>query len=121
MRPMSQRHAVLGALAVLALALLVPAVAEARTFYGRVGPGPTITLKRGDGTTVRRIPAGRHIFVIRDRSSRHNFHLLGPGVDRKTGVAFTGRRRWSVRLQAGTYRYRCDPHRTTMRGRFAVV
>ena len=37
------------------------------------------------------------------------------------GVAFTGRRRWSVRLRTGTYRYRCDPHRTTMRGRLTVV
>ena len=88
---------------------------------GTVGPGFTITLKRADGTIVRRVQHGRHTFVIRDRSSIHNFHLFGPSVDRRTGVAFTGRRRWSVRLRTGTYRYRCDPHRTTMRGRFTVV
>jgi len=119
---MSQRHAVIAVIAVLAvLTLLAPAAAEAATYYGRVGPGATITLKRGDGTNVRRIQDGRHRFVIRDRSSRHNFHLLGPGVNRKTGVAFTGRRRWTVTLEVGTYRYRCDPHRATMRGRFTVV
>ena len=119
---MSQRHAVLAALAVVAvLALLAPATAKARTFYGTVGPGSTITLKRADGTIVRRVKHGRHTFVIRDRSSTHNFHLFGPGLDRRTGVAFTGRRRWIVTLHAGIYRYRCDPHRTTMRGRITVV
>jgi plastocyanin len=119
---MSQRPAVFAVLVGLAvLALLAPATAKAKTFYGRVGPGFTITLKRADGTIVRRVQHGRHTFVIRDRSSSHNFHLFGPGVDRRTGVAFTGRRRWSVRLRAGAHRYRCDPHRTTMRGRFTVV
>ena len=116
---MSQRLAVLAVLAVLAL--LAPATANAKTFYGRVGPAMTITLKRADGTIVRRVAHGRHTFVIRDRSSVHNFHLFGPAVDRRTGVASTGRRRWIVRLSAGTYRYRCDPHRMTMRGRFTVV
>jgi hypothetical protein len=53
---MSQRHAV--------LALLAPATAKARTFYGTVGPGNTITLKRADGTIVRRVQNGRHTFVI---------------------------------------------------------
>ena len=116
---MSQRRAVLAVLAVLAgLALLTPATAEARTFYGKVGPGFTITLKRANGTIVHRMRHGRHTFVIRDRSSMHNFHLIRPGVDRKTGVAFTGRRRWSLRVSVGTYRYRCDPHPTTMRRRF---
>jgi plastocyanin len=116
---MPQRLAVLVALAVLAL--LAPSAAEAATFYGKVGPTATITLERGDGTVVRRIQDGRHTFVIRDRSSRHNFHLLGPGVDRKTRVPFTGRRRWTVTLGVGTYRYRCDPHRASMRGSFRVV
>jgi plastocyanin len=119
---MSRRHAILAVLAVFAaFVLLTPAAAKANTFYGRVGPGFTITLKRADGTIVRRVQHGRHTFVIRDRSSIHNFHLFGPSVDRRTGVAFTGRRRWSVRLRTGTYRYRCDSHRTTMRGRFTVV
>ena len=116
---MSQRLTVPAVLALLAL--LASAAASANTFYGKVGPGATITLKRANGTIVRRVQDGRHTFVIRDRSSSHNFHLRGPGVDRKTGVAFTGRRSWTLTLKAGTYRYRCDPHRATMRGRFTVV
>ena len=119
---MSQRHAVLTAIAVFAvIALLAPAAAGAKTFYGTVGPGFTITIKRANGNVVRRIGHGTHTFVIRDRGSIHNFHLLGPGVNKKTGVPFTGRRKWTVTLSAGTYRYRCDPHRMMMRGRFTVV
>jgi plastocyanin len=118
---MSRRHA-LAVLAVLAfVALSAPAAAMARTFYGTVGPTMTITLKRANGKVVQRIGHGTHTFVIRDRSSMHNFHLLGPGVDKKTRVAFTGRRTWTLTLSAGTYRYRCDPHRMMMRGRFTVV
>jgi plastocyanin len=118
---MSRRHAALAVLALLAaLTLLVPASAKAATFYGRVGPGMTITLERANGTKVRRIQDGTHTFVIRDRSVNHNFHLLGPGIDKKTSVAFTGRRRWRVTLDVGVHRYRCDPHRAMMRGRFTV-
>jgi hypothetical protein len=113
---------VLALLAVFAaLSLLAPAVATAKTFYGTVGPSMTITLKRANGTVVSRIQNGTHTFVIRDRSDMHNFHLLGPGLDRKTRVGFTGRRKWTLTLSVGTYRYRCDPHRSMMRGRFTVV
>ena len=118
---MSQRYAVLALGLLAVLTLLAPAAAKAATFYGNVGPGSTITLKRADGSIVRRVQDGRHTFVIRDRSSRHNFHLLGPGVDRRTGLAFTGRRTWRVTLSAGIYRFRCDPHRASMRGRFTAV
>jgi plastocyanin len=116
------RRRVLAVLAVLAVfALSAPTAATAKTLYGTVGPSMSITLKRANGKVVRRIGHGTHTFVIRDRSSMHNFHLLGPGVDRKTRVAFTGRRTWTLTLSAGTYRYRCDPHRMMMRGRFTVV
>ena len=119
---MFPRHPVLAVIALVAvLALLAPAAAGAKTFYGTVGPGFTITLKRANGNVLRRIGHGTHTFVIRDRGSIHNFHLLGPGVNKKTGVPFTGRRRWTVTLSAGTYRYRCDPHRMMMRGHFTVV
>jgi hypothetical protein len=116
------RRPVLAVLAVLAVfALSAPTAATAKTFYGTVGPTMTITLKRANGKVVRRIGAGTHTFVVRDRSSMHNFHLLGPGIDKKTRVPFTGRRTWTLTLGAGTYRYRCDPHRMMMRGRFTVV
>jgi plastocyanin len=104
---------------VAALGLLGATPSQAATYYGTVGPGATITLKNAAGANVARIRAGAHTFVIRDRSDDHNFHLVKPGTDRRTGVAFRGTRTWSVRIARGvTYRYRCDPHPSSMRGSF---
>jgi plastocyanin len=119
---MSRRLRLAIATGVVALALLGAAPSQAATFYGTVGPGATITLKNAAGVNVTRIKAGWHRFVIRDRSSAHNFHLIKPGTDRRTGVAFRGTRTWSVRIVRGvTYRYVCDPHRSSMRGSFRGV
>ncbi len=58
----------------------------------------TISLKRGNGNDVINVAPGLHTFVIRDRSSAHNFVLLrGTTELRRTGVEFTGKRTWSVR------------------------
>lgn len=105
--------------AAIGVALLVPAVASA-ALSARVGPGTTITLKRANGTLVKHLSPGNRTIVVRDRASNHNFHLTGPGVDRRTGVAFTGRRTWSVHFSPGTYRYICDVHPSTMRKTFTV-
>jgi hypothetical protein len=94
--------------------------ALAKTLSGRVGPGFTISLKSG-GKTVRSLPAGRHRFRITDRSDSHNFHLRGPGVNRRiTGVSFEGTKSVTLRLREGRYRYVCDPHSDDMRGSFRV-
>jgi hypothetical protein len=82
---------------------------------GTVGPGFTITLKRG-AKPVKTLAPSRYTFVINDRSNIHNFHLTGPGVSKKTTVAFTGTTRWTLTLRAGTYTYLCDPHATAMMG-----
>lgn len=109
------------AAAALALVAVVPAEAALPKLTGVVGPGFTITLKKGT-TKVTRVKAGRYTLALSDRSSFHNFHLIGPGVNVKTGVAATGPRTFTVRLQKGkTYRYVCDPHATTMKGSFRVV
>jgi hypothetical protein len=105
--------------ATVVAALVVPSVAGARR-YGRVGPGTTITLKRANGTLVNHLSPGTKRITVRDRASNHNFHLTGPGVDRRTGVSFVGRRRWSVTFSPGTYRYICDTHPDTMRRSFTV-
>src|SRR5687768_6793150 len=52
---------------------------------GTVGPGFDISINQSS------VPAGRHRLVVRDRSTIHNFHFFGPGVDRRTGVRGTGR------------------------------
>jgi hypothetical protein len=113
---MNLRIALVGAALV---ALVVPSVAAAR-LYGRVGPSTAISLKRANGTLVTHLSPGSRTIVVRDRVSNHNFHLTGPGVDRRTGVAFVGRRVWTVQLSSGTYTYLCDVHPSTMRRTFTV-
>jgi plastocyanin len=54
------------------------------------------------------VPAGRYRVTVSDRSARDNFHLRGPGVDRRTGMAFRGSAMWMVRLARGTYVYGSD-------------
>jgi hypothetical protein len=101
--------------------LAAPAAQAYTTFYGTVGPGTTIVLKRANGTVVRNASRGNKTFVIRDRSASHNFHLKGPGIDRRTGVAFVGKRTWSpILLRVGRYTIVCDRHPLTMVRRFNV-
>jgi hypothetical protein len=103
------------------VALLAAPAAAYTTFYGTVGPGTTIVLKRANGTVVRNASRGNKTFVIRDRSASHNFHLRGPGIDRRTGVAFVGTRTWSpLLLRVGRYTIVCDRHPLTMVRRFNV-
>jgi hypothetical protein len=64
--------------------LAAPAAQAYPTFYGTAGPTSTIVLKRANGTVVKNTSRGNKTFVIRDRSTSHNFHLYGPGVDRRT-------------------------------------
>jgi len=106
------------ALAALAAALAVPAAfAGTTTLTGTDGPGFTITLKQGSAK-VTNLKAGTYTFQIADKSNIHNFHLKGPGVDKKTGVGFQGNVTWIVKLSKGTYV--CDPHKAFMKGSFSV-
>ena len=108
------------ALAVLAAALAAPAAfARTPTLNGVDGPGYTITLKQGT-KKVSKLKAGTYIFKISDKSSQHNFHLTGPGVNKKTSVGGKGTSTWKLKLKKGTYKYVCDPHKTFMKGSFTV-
>jgi plastocyanin len=106
---------------VVALAIGTSAVVAqgATRLNGTVGPGFTITLKKGN-TKVSSLRAGSYTIRISDRSNIHNFHLTGPGVNKKTSVPSTGTTTWNVRLRRGTYRYVCDPHASAMKGSFRV-
>jgi|SRR5581483_1292270 len=107
-------------LAAIVAALLVPsAFAATPTLKGTTGPGFTITLTKG-GVKVKKLKPGTYIFKIADKSNIHNFHLKGPGVDKKTGVGFQGTVTWKLKLKKGTYKYVCDPHASFMKGSFTV-
>ena len=71
-------------------------------------PGAKVTLATASGTAVKRLSAGTYSIAVRDTSRAHNFHLQGPGVNRKTGIAFRGSATWRVILAPGTYRYWSD-------------
>ena len=109
----------------LATAALVFAVAGgARTagtvsLSGVVGPGFNISLKN-HGKAVKVLAPAKYTFVISDKSNIHNFHLTGPGVNRKTSVGGMGTTRWTLTLRAGTYHFVCDPHASIMKGSFTV-
>ena len=98
-----------------------PAPSTVRRLTGTVGPGYTISLRSG-ARRVTRVRAGLVRITVRDRSAQHNFHLFGPGVNKRTGVRARGTVTWRVRLRKGrTYRYVCDPHRRIMRGSFRAT
>jgi plastocyanin len=104
-----------------ALALSAPSQAAAPKLTGTVGPGFTITLKRL-GKKVTAVKAGTYSITVSDRSNIHNFHLIGPGVNKQiTQIGFVGTKTVVVRLKKGTYRYICDPHLTVMKGSFKVL
>jgi len=108
--------------AVVAFVAAGSARAEDPVLFGDVGAGDafTITLTDASGSRVAHLDPGRYTVTLRDHSDFHNFHLSGPGVNKKTGIAFVGNRSWTLTLAAGTYKFRCDAHPTTMRGRFTV-
>ena len=109
------------ALAAICAALVAPsALASSPTLTGTVGPGFTITLKKGT-TKVTKLPHGTYVIKVSDKSTIHNFRLKGPGVNKTTSVGGQGVSTWKVMLKPGTYTYVCDPHATLMKGSFKVV
>ena len=89
------------------------------TLTATVGPGFTISLKKGRAR-VTTLKPGAYVIRVSDRSSIHNFHLRGPGVNKSTPVGFMGSRTLNVTLKRGSYRFQCDPHSGQMRGSFTV-
>jgi plastocyanin len=74
---------------------------------GKVGPKKTISLKKGS-SAVKALVAGRYKVVVSDLTKKDNFHLSGPGVNKKTGVKFKGVASWTVTLKPGKYAVRSD-------------
>jgi plastocyanin len=85
------------------------------TLTATVGPGFDISMAGTDG-----LAPGEYTIDVSDKSSAHNFHLTGPGVDMMTEVSEEGDTSWTVNLQAGEYKFVCDPHASSMNGSFSV-
>jgi plastocyanin len=88
---------------------------------GSVGPGYTIKITT-NGKAAKTLKAGTYKLVVNDKSANHDFHLFGPGLNKKiTTVSFVGTKTVTVTLEKGTYRYQCDPHVALgMKGTFTV-
>jgi plastocyanin len=107
------------ALAVLGAAFAVTAGASATAQAGKLtatdGPGFTITM------SAKTVKHGVYVITVKDRSNIHNFHLTGPGVNKKTSVSAVKTYKWTVTLKKGTYKFVCDPHATIMKGVLKVT
>ena len=109
------------ALAALAAVVAVPTAGAATgKLVATDGPGFTISLKQG-AKMVNTLKAGTYTITVQDKSSIHDFHLTGPGVNKATSVGAVKTYTWKVTLKKGTYRYVCDPHRPIMKGSFTVT
>jgi plastocyanin len=106
--------------AVTVPAFAAPSQTAKEKLTGTVGPGFTISLKH-EGETVKKLDPGTYTLTVQDKASIHDFHLMGPGVNKVvTTVPFTGTKTVTVTLKKGKYTYQCDPHSTAMRGTFTV-
>jgi len=116
-----RRLVVVSTVTTIVLALAGTGAAATPKLTGTTGPGFTITLKNGS-KIVKTLKAGTYTVVVSDKSSIHDFHLFGPGVNKKTTVPFTGTQTWTVKLKPGTYTYQCDIHALSgMKGAFKVT
>jgi hypothetical protein len=98
----------------------VTAPPPATQLKATVGPGRTIGLRDADGRRLTVLNGSTSVVVaVTDRSRTDNFHLVGPGVNKATGVGFRGRATWKLKVRSGRYVYRSDRHKA-LHGSFTV-
>jgi len=117
--------ALLVAASLAAVVFLVPAQASTPKLVGTVGPGYTITLKKGTAK-VKTLKAGKYLFVISDKAAIHNFTIErekgGPKIEKTlTGTTFTGTKTVAMTLKTGTWKYYCSVHESSVFGFFKVT
>ena len=117
------------ALAAAAVAVAIVASAEARSsstrLIGTVGPGYTISLKKGTAK-VKTLKAGKYTFVVTDKASIHDFTIErekgGPKIEKTlTGTSFQGKKTVTVTLKKGSWKFYCSIHEPQMFGFFKVT
>jgi hypothetical protein len=124
--------AILAVLTVAALAFAASAFSRSSsnsstpTLKGVVGPGFTISLKKG-GRKIKTLKAGKYRFVISDKATIHNFTVererpSRPKLEKHiTSTPFTGSKTIVMTLKPGSWRYYCTPHEAQMHHDFKVV
>ena len=111
----------LAALLVVSVVVVGSAAGATPKLTGTVGPGFTISLKKG-GAKVTKLAPGKYTFVVSDKSSIHNFALDGPnGLEKTiTEVPSQGTKTITLNLKKGSYKFYCEAHESTMFGHFKV-
>src|SRR5262245_65839463 len=109
------RHAPISVVLMAGVALVLAGggqgrIADNPVLTGVVGPAFSISLIGSDGQPVSTLVEGTYTIDISDRSSSHDFHLFGPGINQTTGVTDMGDTTWTVNLTPGGYAFVCDPH-----------
>jgi plastocyanin len=107
------------ALATGVVASSAGAAASAGTLVASVSDPLNISLKQG-AKKVTALKAGTYTITVKDTAADHNFHLIGPGVNKTTSVSAKGTSTWKVTFKKGTYKFVCDPHASFMKGSFKV-
>lgn len=97
-----------------------PPVPAAKKLLLTVGPTASIVLGNSAGKRVTAVKTGAYTITVRDRSRVHNAHLVGKGVNRKSGLAATGTLTWKVKLSAGLLRFFSDRSPKTVKGSIRV-
>jgi hypothetical protein len=96
------------------------------TLKGVVGPGYTISLKKG-GIKVKTLKAGKYRIVVTDKAAIHNFTLerekpSSPHFEKHiTSTAFTGTKTLTWTLKPGSWRAYCSIHEALMHQDFKVT
>ncbi len=67
----------------------------------------TISLT-SNGSKVRSLVQGTYKVAVNDSSKAQNFHLTGPGVNKKSGVKARTKTTWTLALIPGKFFYRSD-------------
>jgi hypothetical protein len=96
------------------------------TLKGVVGPGYTISLKKG-GKKIKTLKAGKYKIVVNDKASIHNFTLerekpTKPHFEKHiTATAFVGTKTIVWTLKPGNWRAYCSIHEAMMHQDFKVT
>jgi uncharacterized protein (DUF2141 family) len=121
-----RKYGVLLLMTAVAAAILVAGASATQSatpvLTGTVGPGYTITLKRGT-KAVKTLKAGTYKLVIHDKSSIHGWSLDGPHGFAKdiSPVPGTGTKTVTLKLKAGGYKFYCPAHESVMFGHFKAT